>query len=35
MDKYLKMFKPAMTKWLRDHYPLGSKKALEEDGMSG
>ena len=22
MDKYLKMFKPAMTKWLLDHYPI-------------
>lgn len=21
MDKYLKMFKPAMTEWLLDHYP--------------
>ena len=26
MDKYLKMFKPAMTKWLRDHYPLEEAK---------
>ena len=26
MDKYLKMFKPAMTKWLRDHYPLDEAK---------
>ena len=26
VDKYLKMFKPAMTKWLRDHYPLEEAK---------
>ncbi len=26
MDKYLKMFKPAMTKWLRDHYPIEEAK---------
>ena len=26
MDKYLRMFKPAMTKWLRDHYPLEEAK---------
>ena len=26
MDKYLKMFKHAMTKWLRDHYPVEEAK---------
>ena len=26
MDKYLKMFKPAMTKWLLDHYPIEEAK---------
>ena len=42
MDKYLKMFKPAMTKWLRDHYPLDEAKKrwkktvyLDEKGVNG